>query len=184
MNRTLDWATLPLFSTLMFGVIVRFLPAAMNGFPLNDGGMFLAMTRDLQANRYLLPEFTTYNLEQIPFAYPPLGFYVTGILSDLLSIPMTWLFLWLPALINAISILIFYKFAVQILPSRMLASLATLFYALSPRAFLWQVMGGGVTRAFGMLFLLLMAWQAMQLFRQYDHKRLLFVILCGVGAVL
>jgi len=66
----------------------------------------------------------------------------------------------------------------------MSAALAVMIYALSPRAFLWQVMGGGITRAFGMLFLLLMLWQAIQLFKEYSHKKLLLTVLFGAGAVL
>ena len=184
MNRKLDWPALFLFTALLFGAVVRFWPVITNGFPLNDGGMFYTMIRDLKANHYLLPEFTSYNFADIPFAYPPLGFYIAASLSDLLPVSELGVLLWLPALVNTLSILVFYKLAEQILPSRMSAALAVLIYALSPRAFLWQVMGGGITRAFGMLFLLLMLWQAVQLFKEYTHKRLLLTVLFGAGAVL
>jgi len=165
MNRKLDWDTLLLFTALLFGAVVRFVPAASSGFPLNDGGMFYTMIRDLKANHFVLPQFTTYNFANIPFAYPPLGFYISAIFSALLPISDLQVLLWLPALVNTLAIFFFYKFAGQILPSRTSASLAALAYALSSRAFLWQVMGGGITRAFGMLFLILMLWQAVQLFR-------------------
>jgi hypothetical protein len=184
MNRKLDWPALFLFTALLFGAVVRFWPAVTNGFPLNDGGMFYTMIRDLKAGQYLLPQFTTYNFADIPFAYPPLGFYIAASLSALLHVPELQILLWLPALVNTLSIFIFYKLAEQILPSRMSASLAVMIYALSPRAFIWQVMGGGITRAFGMLFLLLMLWQAVRLFKEYTHKKLLFTTLFGAGAVL
>ena len=160
------------------------MPAISNGFPLNDGGMFYTMIRDLQANHYILPQFTSYNFVDIPFAYPPLGFYIAASLSDLLPVSVLQILLWLPALVNTLSILAFYKFAEQILPSRMSASLAALVYALSSRAFVWQVMGGGITRAFGMLFLILFLWQAIQLFKEYSHKKLALTILFGACAVL
>src|SRR5687767_5953919 len=96
MDRRLDWPALLLFTALLFGALVRFLPAILNGFPLNDGGMFHAMTQDLQVNQYLLPHFTSYNSGNIPFTYPPLGFYVAASLSDLLPVPDLWIFLWLP----------------------------------------------------------------------------------------
>ncbi|NJN79894.1 MAG: hypothetical protein HC797_05140, partial [Anaerolineales bacterium] len=184
MNRKLDFPALLLFTALLFGAIVRFYPAATNGFPLNDGGMFYTMIQDLKENGYALPQFTTYNQADIPFAYPPFGFYITASLSDLLPVSALTLFIYLPALINTLSIFIFYLFAKETLDSRMLASLATIIYALSPRAFLWQVMGGGVTRAFGMLFLLLMLWQAIQLFRNYQHKHLIFTILFGALTIM
>ena len=173
------------------------MPIISNGFPLNDGGMFYTMIRDLQANHYILPQFTSYNFEGIPFAYPPLGFYIAASLSDLLHVPVLQTLLWLPALVNTFSILAFYKLAGQILPSRISASLAALVYALSSRAFVWQVMGGGITRAFGMLFLILFLWQAVQLFRashqnqqenasllSATHPHLLLTILFGACAVL
>jgi len=185
MNRTrLDWPALILFTALLFGAVVRFWPAITNGFPLNDGGMFYTMILDLKANHYILPQFTTYNFADIPFAYPPLGLYFAASLSDLLSVPVLQILLWLPALVNTISIFIFYKLAEQVLGSRISAAMAALIYALSSRAFVWQVMGGGVTRAVGMLFLLLMLWQAVQLFREYTTKKLVLTILFGAGAIL
>jgi hypothetical protein len=184
MNQKLDWSALLLFMALLFGAVVRFVPAASNGFPLNDGGMFYTMIGDLKANHFILPQFTTYNFVDIPFAYPPLGFYISGIFSNLLPVSDLQVLLWLPALVNTLAIFFFYKFAKQILPSRTSAGLATLAYALSSRAFLWQVMGGGITRAFGMLFLILMLWQAVKLFRQYTHKRLALTILFGALTVL
>lgn len=183
MNRKLDFPSLLLFTSLLFGAIVRFYPAITNGFPLNDGGMFYTMVQDLKANGYVLPQFTTYNHADIPFAYPPLGFYVAASLSDILPVSDLSIFLYLPALVNTISVFIFYLFAKEILNSRVTASMAALIYALSPRAFIWQVMGGGITRAFGMLFLLLMLWQAIQLFRKYQHKHLILTILFGTGTV-
>ena len=184
MNQKLDWHVLFLFTALLFGAVVRFVPVVSNGFPLNDGGMFYTMIRDLQANHYILPQFTTYNFVNIPFAYPPLGFYIAASLSSLLHVSVLQILLWLPALVNTLAIFFFYKLAEQILPSRISAALAALAYALSSRAFLWQVMGGGITRSFGMLFLILMLWQAIQLFREYSHKKLALTILFGACTVL
>ena len=184
MNRKLDLPALLLFTALLFGAIVRFYPVLANGFPLNDGGMFYTMVQDLKTNGYTLPRFTTYNHVDIPFAYPPFGFYVTALLSALVPGSDLAIFLYLPALVNTFSILAFYLFAKETLNSRTLASLATMIYALAPRSFLWQVMGGGVTRSFGMLFLLLMLWQAIQLFKTYKHKHLFLTILFGAGTVL
>ena len=169
MNRKLDWPALLLFVALLFGAIVRFYPVITNGFPLNDGGMFYTMIRDLKMHHFILPQVTSYNHAEIPFAYPPFGFYAAASLSSLLPVSELQLLLWLPALVNTISIFVFYKFAEQILPSRMTAALAVMIYALSPRAFIWQVMGGGITRAFGILFLLLMLWQAVKLFKSASH---------------
>jgi hypothetical protein len=184
MNQKLNWSALFLFTALLFGAVVRFVPAASNGFPLNDGGMFYTMIGDLKANHFILPYFTTYNSADIPFAYPPLGFYISAIFSSLFPVSDLQVLLWLPALVNTITIFFFYKFAEQILPSSTSAALAALAYALSSRAFLWQVMGGGIARSVGMLFLILMLWQVIQLFREYTHKRLALTILFGSLTIL
>lgn len=183
MNRKLDFPVLLLFTAILFGIIIRFYPALTNGFPLNDGGMFYTMVQDLKVNGYSLPQFTTYNNADIPFAYPPLGFYIASFLNFIFGSDLST-FLYLPAFINSLSIIIFYFLAKETLNSRLTASLATLIYALSPRAFLWQIMGGGITRAFGMLFLLLMLWQAIQLFKNYQHKHLIFTILFGALTIM
>ena len=66
MNRKLDWPALLLFTALLFGAIVRLWPALTNGFPLNDGGMFYTMIRDLKANHFILPRFASYNFRVSP----------------------------------------------------------------------------------------------------------------------
>lgn len=184
MNRKLDLSNLLLFAALLFGIIVRFYPAVSNGFPLNDGGMFYVMTQDIKSNGFQLPEVTTYNQAEIPFAYPPFGFYAAALLSALEPGSDISIFLYLPAVVNSLAVLAFYLLTKELLNSRLHASLATLMYALSPQAFVWQVMGGGLTRSFGILFLLLMLWQAVVLFRSYQNKALIFTILFGAGAAL
>ena len=61
-SETAGWHQLMVFVALFLGGIVRFAPAAMAGFPVNDGGMFYVMVKELQANHFLLPAFTQYNL--------------------------------------------------------------------------------------------------------------------------
>lgn len=183
MNRKLDLPNLLVFTALMFGIILRFYPGITNGLPLNDGGMFYTMVQDLKANDFRLPEFTTYNHSQIPFVYPPLGFYITALLSTLIPGSDLSIFTYLPAFITSLCIPAFYLFAKEILPSRLTAALATLLYTFCGTSFVWVVMGGGVTRSLGILFLLLMMQQSIQMFRNYQHRHLLLAILFGVGAV-
>ena len=70
-----EWATLILFLAILIGAFLRFNPTLLAGFAVNDGGMFAVMVDDLRANHFLIPAFTTCNFSNIPFAYPPLGFY-------------------------------------------------------------------------------------------------------------
>ncbi|MBL8062522.1 MAG: glycosyltransferase family 39 protein, partial [Anaerolineales bacterium] len=177
----LDWVYLVLGVALLFGMLIRFLPGLQAGFPLNDGGMFLSMIQDLKSNGYALPQVTSYNHLQIPYTYPPFGFYAGGILSDVLRLPELDILRWLPPLVNSFSILAVFLLASELLGSKPLGALASAFYALTPGASSWFIMGGGLTRSFGSLFLLLAVYSVYRLFRDGDKTRLLpSIIFCGL----
>ena len=144
-----------LITAFIFGAIFRILPAWIAGFPINDGGMFYSMIQDLRANHYIIPAFTSYNGGNIPFVYPPLGFYLGAALTDLfnLSTPLEIL-RWAPGILNSLSIPAFYFFAREILKDRHKAQVATLVFALTPHLTSWWSMGGGLTRSLGILFML------------------------------
>ncbi|MDO8752325.1 MAG: hypothetical protein Q7J80_00405, partial [Anaerolineales bacterium] len=96
-----DAGILILFTAIIFGTLFRLLPAWMAGFPINDGGMFYTMIQDLQSNQYIPPLYTTYNNLNIPFVYPPLGFYIGTLISDLLNLSTPLVVIqWLPAILN------------------------------------------------------------------------------------
>ena len=153
-----------IFLALLLGGIVRFMPVALAGFPVNDGGMFYVMVEELQANHFILPAFTQYNLADIPYAYPPFGFYATALISSLFRLPALEVVRWLPPLVNTLSLLAFYMMANEVLRSKRQASLATIFYGLVPDSFGWAIMGGGITRSFGLLFLFLTIAYASRLY--------------------
>ncbi|MBC7251439.1 MAG: hypothetical protein H5T62_14295 [Anaerolineae bacterium] len=131
---------------ILFGALVRFAPALDSPFPINDGGLFYAMMGDLIAADYNFPLYTTYNAAHIPFAYPPLPFYLTALLSQWLGIPLLSLIRWLPPLVTTLTIPAFYLLARAILKSRLQASLASVAFAMLPRAFDLFIVGGGLTR--------------------------------------
>jgi len=179
-----DQHKLILLIALLLGGIVRFLPVAMAGFPVNDGGMFYVMVEELQANHFALPAFTQYNLADIPYAYPPIGFYVTALISSLFRIPALEVVRWLPPLVSTLSLLAFYLMADEILRSKTQASLATIFYGLVPDSFGWAIMGGGITRSFGLLFLFLTIAFANRLFTRTSGLQAALTALFGALAFL
>lgn len=178
-----QWAALILGMTGLFGLITRLFPALMAGFPLNDGGMFMTMIRDLRLNGFRLPAFTSYNLAGIPFAYPPLGFYIAGLLSAM-GLPELDLLRWLPILFNLFCIPAFYGLAKELLKDKPRAAAATMIYALVPDSFAWQIMGGGLTRALGMLFLLLAQRHVLRMFRDESRRNVIPAVFFCAAAVL
>jgi hypothetical protein len=169
---------------LLLGAYARFLPTLMVGFPVTDGGLFYEMTKALQANHYSLPSFVEYNGISIPFAYPPLGFYLTAFVSDLFKMPLIEAFRWIPAVGSVVFSIAFFPMASAILKSPLKGSLATIFFALLPRSVSWYIMGGGITRVLGHLFLMLILFSAYKLFTSPSKKYLVMTILFGSGVVL
>lgn len=153
-RQQIQWHALILGLAIFMGSLVRFAPGLMAGFPLDDGGMFYVMMRDLRLNHYVLPLQTTYNSLNIPFTYPPFGFYVGAFLRGVLQIPELEILRWVPVLTSILSIFVFYHVAVNLLNDRPRAALAAVFYALTPGGYFWYILGGSLTRSFGGLFLL------------------------------
>ena len=172
-----EWSTLILFLAVLIGTFLRFNPTLLAGFAVNDGGMFAVMVDDLRANHYLIPAFTSYNLSYIPFAYPPLGFYIGALAADIFRLSSLDVVRWIPAFWASLSIPAFYILSLRLFKDKYNASLSILFFAFTPRAFFWMVMGGGLTRAAGQLFMLLALGVVVRL---YDENRRADVFLAGL----
>lgn len=157
----------------ILGGWVRLSAPAIAGFPINDGGLFYVMMRAVQENNFRLPLFVEYNNLNIPFAYPPLGFYAGALLSQFLHTDPIKIIQWLPAAVLIAVIPAFYFFADSILDSSFKAGIATFIFAFTPRAMTWPIMGGGLTRSFGYLFLLLTLTSIYLLFVK-NHKKYLW----------
>lgn len=175
--RRTEWADLILLLAILIGAFMRFNPTMLAGFAINDGGMFAAMVDDLKTSGYVLPAFTTYNHLNIPFAYPPLGFYLGRIAADLFGMTSTEAVRWVPAFFASLSIPAFYLLALRLLKNKYYASVSTLFFALMPRALSWFVMGGGLTRSPGQFFMLLTLATVVRL---YEENRRGDVVLAGI----
>lgn len=166
------------------GGLVRLSFVLQASFPLNDGGLFYLMVQELQQTGYRLPVFTAYNGGQIPYAYPPLGLYLAGLVADVGPWSLLDAFRWLPALLSVATIPAFYALARDVLPTRASAVGASLAFAFLPGSFAWEIMGGGVTRALGMLLATLAVQHAYRLYTRASPRYLLTAIVFSAGAVL
>jgi len=171
-----------IFFTLI-GLAIRLAPALQTSFPLNDGGLFYDMILDLQAAHFSLPEFATYNHADLPFAYPPLAFYLTGRLASMFHIPLLDLIRILPAIISALAIPAFYLLAKEVSDSNLQIIFGTFAFAMLPRVFAWHIMGGGITRSFGFLFALLTMTSAYRFYNENAARHLISCILFGALTV-
>ncbi len=174
---------------VLLGVLVRLAFILSSDFPLNDGALFLEMTRAIRAAQYHLPASVAYNGTAIPFGYSPLGFYLVAVLHDLLGLDMIQALRVVPFVATSACLVAFAAFARDLLP-RVTAGVtrpepalagAVLAFALLPRSYVWLLMGGGLTRSLGLLFAILAIHQA---FLLYTRGRWAHAALMGVFAAL
>lgn len=151
---------------VFLGCAVRLGSVVLADFPLNDGGMISVLVKEIVENHYRLPVYTSYNGGLIPFTYPPLAFYLAAMISQVVRIPVEVVLQYLPAGISILIIPAVYSFAYTLSKSQRQAALAAFCYALAPRSFIWLIMGGGVSRALGVLWAVLALDQIVKLFQQ------------------
>jgi len=179
-----EWSALILVLACALGAYMRFSPTWLAGFAVNDGGMFAVMVDDLRANHFLLPKFTTYNHLNIPYAYPPLGFYFGALASLLFGMDSTQVVRWLPAFFASLATPAFYLLALRLLKNKFHAAVSAFFFALMPRALSWFVMGGGLTRSPGQFFMLLTLAVVVRLYQERRRSDILLAGLFGGLAVM
>jgi hypothetical protein len=159
----------------------RLYQVASTDFPVGDGGLFYNMIENIKDNRFALPNFATYNGSVIPFAYPPLSFYLIALISRITGLPTIEIMRWFAPLCNGLCILAIFVFARAFFKSDEKAALSALFFALAPANFFYLSAGGGVARSLG-LFFAIPALAYLYLAYTVGSKRQ--IVLCGVFCAL
>jgi len=174
---TFAWFDLAL--AVLVALAVRGNAILSASFPLNDGGLFAAMVGDLVHNSLALPAITSYNGAGIPFVYPPLALELAAWLSSTFHIGVIDLLRFIPLIASVLTVALVWLLVRELLPGRWTPLIAGLAYALTPRAYDWLVMGGGLTRSIGMLLALVAIWQWVIAVR---GQSLMATILAGVAS--
>jgi len=138
---------------LAIALLLRGALVVGSDFPLGDGGLFVTMARDIRHAGFALPQFSSFNTGEIPFAYPPLGLYLLAVIpGDPITterwLPLAWSMCTIPAA---------YLLAREFVEDH-IAGLTTLLFALMPVT--WAIEGGGVTRGLAFALLLWSLWAA------------------------
>ena len=124
--------------------------------PFHLGGLFYEFSRQIIQNNFALPEtIPFYSLEGIPFAYPPLGFYLQAVVMKLFTLPPFVTVNLLPPLIATLTLPAFYWMIKAQTDNNRLRTLALFTFAFMPSAFVNQIEGAGLAEACGTLVLLL-----------------------------
>ncbi len=168
----------------VLGVFLRLQYVQKSDFPLNDGGLFFTMTKELVANQFRIPAFTSYNHLNIPFAYPPLSFYIAGFYSSFLHGDLLQFFRLYPLIINILSIPAYYFLVKELTDDQVTRYLAVFIYAISMPGYEWLIVGGGLTRSPAhTLFILSLTLYLVYLRNQKRAYYFCAIILTGVMAL-
>lgn len=122
-------------------------------FPINDGGLFYEFLRAVAATFPGLPDSVRFNSNDIPFAYPPLSFWLGALITRAGFDPLAVVH-YAPILMNLAYVLLFALLLRLNGRSLLFVALALLFFCTMLRTFEWLVMGGGLSRGLGSLFLI------------------------------
>ena len=150
-GRSAAWLLAAAFAAL---VASRLYLLFSTDFPINDGGLFLEFIRSTVDVFPHIPDTVSYNGHTLPFAYPPLSFWVGALLTkmgfDALGVVRV-----LPILMNGAYALLFGFLLLRSGQPRFTTAVTLIFFLASARSYEWLAMGGGISRGFGSIFLLL-----------------------------
>jgi len=147
------WDTPLLLAALLAVLAIRVDLLVSTDFPINDGALFYAFVLAIAQIFPALPEFVEFNGLSIPFAYPPLSFWLSAAAVQLGADPLAIVHR-VPILMNAAWVLLFALLLRRTGHSRLFTAVAVLVFGTTFRSYEWLVMGGGLSRGMGSLFLL------------------------------
>lgn len=125
---------------------------ATNPYPAYGAGLYAAIAEAIVANGYAPPtSIDGYTAGGVPFAYPPLQFYVLAVLLDLGADPVVLARLLPPVAVVAVSVPA-YLLGRDLTGSRPGGAAAAAALALNPQVLQWHVSAGGVVRGFAFLY--------------------------------
>lgn len=150
----LGWDVVVLLVVLAAAVAHRLVLAVRIDFPINDGGLFVPYIEATGRAFPGLPATVQYNALELPNAYPPLGFWLGGLLTKL-GVGAVETMHVLPPLLNAAWLVLLALLLLRDRHSPLFAAAAVALVAIAFRSYEWLVMGGGLTRGLGAVFLIL-----------------------------
>ena len=159
---------------LILALSIRVFPLVKMGFdghlPFGQGGFYIKIAQQIAENNYRLPRVIPhYTLGGVPFAYPPLAFYLEAVLIKL-GVPVFVVSSLLPAAFSFFSVVAFFFLAREIFGYQKTTYLATVIYTLMPSAFGEHLPGEGVVEAMGTTLFILCVLCFLKLSRQKSFK--------------
>jgi hypothetical protein len=140
-------------------------------YPAYSAGLYVQIADEIAANGYRLPaRIPRYTADGVPFAYPPLMFYVVAVLRDVFGADAVTLSRVLPGVFTVAYLVPYYYAARELLDSVPEAGLATVVIAVTPPVLQWHISAGGIVRSAAFLFALTGVYTGVRLFRSGDRR--------------
>lgn len=186
-DMTRPWSALAVGAILAVVATLFLIPLLSHEWPVGDGGLFYAMIGDIIAAGFSLPDSTSYQHGVIPFAYPPLGFYLAAGIEEVAGLARSDLLRFLPSTFALTAVGAMFLLASEIGPTRRHALLAMGFFGallgVSP-AVTALIGGGGLTRSLGLALAVLATWQGLRMLRTGRWLDVVFTSLLAGLAVM
>ncbi|AEN07852.1 hypothetical protein Halar_0621 (plasmid) [halophilic archaeon DL31] len=166
--KTKNWFWM--FPPLIASIAISLIYLLTHPYPAFSGGLFLHSGEIILQNNYILPSTIPYFANgTVPFAYPPLGFYVVAVLRDLGFGHIT-ITRFVPAILTVLYIIPAFYLGRDLLGGRIYGSVFAFIIAISPEILLFTLPAGGIVRAWAMLFTLIGLNAGLRLFRDGGQK--------------
>lgn len=125
-----------------------------NPYPAYGAGLYVQIAQEIIAGGYAPPaRIPGYTADGVPFAYPPLQFYVLAVLLDVGADPVA-VARFLPSIAVIAAQIPVYLLARDYTGSRPTGAVAAALVALNPQILEWHISAGGVVRGFAFLYAL------------------------------
>ncbi|QIO24598.1 glycosyltransferase family 39 protein [Haloarcula sp. JP-L23] len=166
-------------AVLLVGALMYVTYLATHDYPAYGAGLYLEIADQIRTHGYVLPEqIPGYTKGGIPFAYPPLMFYVAAVLRDLTGIGPIAYARYVPGVLVLLYLIPYYFVARELLASSRRAAIASVLFAVTPAALQWHLSAGGIVRAMGLLLVLTGTYVGLRLFRGGDRRWLVPGVVC------
>ena len=163
-----EWVWPALVPVVSLAVVSMYL--LTHPYPGYGAGFYLQVAEQILANDYGLPtHIPLYTNGGVPFAYPPLLFYVSAVLLDV-GVSRVTISLLVPSVSVMLYPVVYYFLAQEFLPTRRQAGLAAVLFAVTPAVIQWHLSAGGVVRGPAFLLSLTGIYAGVRTFKRGERR--------------
>lgn len=165
--------------TLILSFPLLFFTAFNYFYPSGFAGLYTLMAETISESGFQLPQFVPYyGPGSMPFAYPPVGFYLMAFFTSVFKIPTFVYLRFAPPIFMWLALIPLTLLTYEITKSRSASIIASVIVVTSQRIFMIQGTSGGIVRGLAFLFAFLGLYFFM--LSMNSNKNIKFSLLSGL----